>query len=656
MLFDYTSVTADSINAVARATVADGEKLVESALLVRGERTFENTLAPIEEIQRRSVVAYGHGPFLGQVSTDETLRDAGRAAEERLEKWGLDLISRRDLYQAVSAYAETDDAASLEGERARVLERMLRDLRMAGHELDDEGRARVQELRNRLVELGIAFNTNIAEFDDGIEVTRDDLEGMPESYIERLSPGSTEGTYRISMAYPDVVPFFDNSPRRDLRQALAFKFNNRAREKNTEVLDEALRIRAEIAKLFEEPSWAHYSMQVKMAKNPEAVEAFYASLLEPLQSAARAEVAALERLLEADGHEPPLQPWDRAYYHTQQMKNEYGVDPLTVASYFPLEPTVQGMFDITQEVFGLTYEQIDDPKAWHEDVLAYRVIDTETGELIAHFYMDLFPRDGKFSHAAAFPLVPSAVTPDGDAQRPVSAIVANFTKPTAQQPSLLLHDEVVTLFHEFGHILHMSLARTEFARFSGANTEWDFVEAPSQIMENWCWIPSVLQRFARHHETGEPIPDALVEKLASARDLNVSLLTLRQMLLGRLDMDLHNTLDPVDTFALLRDRAQMGLLPFHEGTYFLASFGHLLGGYDAGYYGYLWSEVFGDDMFSRFADEGVLSPAVGMAYRRKVLEPNGTKDADVLLRDFLGREPSNRSFLRKVGIEAPAEA
>ena len=646
MLFDYTSVTAESVADVVDKVIADGEKTVAGVLAVGGPRTFANTMAPLEDIGTASMVAYGCGPFLGQVSTDEAVREAGRRAEETINKWGLDLVSRRDVYEAVSNYADTSEASALTGERSRILEHSLRDFRMAGHELSDEARAEVQALRTRLVEIEIEFATNIAEFDDGIEVGPGDLEGLPDSYVERLAAGEKEGTYRVSMAYPDVVPFFDNSVRRDLREALAFKFGNRAREANAPILDEALRLRSEIAKLFGAASWAHYKMEVKMAKTPEAVEEFYDALLKPLQDGGATEVEALAALLENDGHDLPVRTWDRAYYHTQQMKDEYGVDPQEVASYFSLDDALAGLFDITQEVFGLTYEQVD-ADVWHDDVRAYRVSDATSGEHIAFFYMDLFPREGKFSHAAAFPLAPS-----GPDLRPVSAIVANFTKPTDSEPSLLQHDEVVTLFHEFGHILHMSLSKAEFSRFSSANTEWDFVEAPSQIMENWCWIPSVLERFARHHETGDPIPTKLVEQLVAARNLNVSLFTLRQMLYGRIDMDLHNTLEPVDAEALMQDRSPMGLLPFHDGTNFLASFGHLLGGYDAGYYGYLWSQVFGQDMFSRFEQEGVLSPEVGMDYRREILEPNGTKDAGELLQGFLGREPRNDAFLEKLGISA----
>jgi Zn-dependent oligopeptidase len=230
-------------------------------------------------------------------------------------------------------------------------------------------------------------------------------------------------------------------------------------------------------------------------------------------------------------------------------------------------------------------------------------------------------------------------------------MVANFTKPTTTTPSLLQHSEVETLFHEFGHVLHQNLGRTRLARFSGTNVERDFVEAPSQIMQHWVWRTEVLRRFARHHETGEPIPDRLVEQLVAARRLNVAIHQLRQLQYGWWDQSIHGTDSRLDLDEVLREGARLGLMPFHEGTFSLASFGHLMGGYDAAYYGYMWAEVFGDDMFSRFEEEGVTNPEVGMAYRREVLEKGGSVDADDMLVRFLGREPENTAFLRKLGIE-----
>jgi Zn-dependent oligopeptidase len=460
----------------------------------------------------------------------------------------------------------------------------------------------------------------------------------------------TDGSLQISMAYPHVIPFMEQAERRDLREALAFKFSSRAVDANRPVLQEAVEARERIAQLFGLDSWAHYQMEEKMAKNPAAVEAFYAELIPPLSEGGRAEIAVMADMLATDTESRDLQLWDWRYYDTQLRKREFGIDTNQVAEYFKLEDVIAGMFDLTAEVFGLTYQPVPDAKAWHEEVLLYQILDTASGEHLAYFYADLFPRDGKFSHAAAFPLYPGHREPDGMYRRPISAIVANLTKPTADRPALLQHAEVETLFHEFGHILHMSLTNADFTRFSGANTEWDFVEAPSQIMEEWCWQPEVLQRFARHYQTGEPIPEELVNDLVRARHLNVALHTLRQVSFGVFDMGLHGPGDHSD-MDLIHERAEtVGLLPPHEGTFFPASFGHLLGGYDAGYYGYLWSKVYGLDMFSRFAEEGVTSPEVGQRYRREILEPGGSLDGDQLLRNFLGREPSNEAFLHHIGI------
>ena len=652
MPYDYSAVTPGSVTGAVDEAVDRCRTLAEEAAGAGGPRTFDNTLAPLEEAGRLLGAAYGRGPFLGQVSPDEETRRAARRAEERMGKWALEMTARRDLFRAVSGYAATEEAAGLEGERARVLERTLRDFRMAGHELSDRDREEVRRRRSRLVEIGVAFAANLAEYEDALRVTEEDLAGLPPGYVARLSAGDVPGTRRITMDYPDVIPFMENSPRRDLREALAFKFGNRARESNTPLLEEALRLRAEIAELFGAPSWAHHAMREKMAARPEAVEEFYDSLLGPLTEAGLREREKMETALAAEDHAPPVAPWDRAWCHTEQLKREYGVDPLEAAAYFPLESVLDGLFEITQTVFGLRYEPLPGAPVWHPDVRAYRMTDAADGSLLAHFYMDLHPRPGKFGHAAVFPLAPCGRGPDGRRRRPECAIVANFTRPSPDRPSLLLHDEVVTLFHEFGHVLHMSLAQTDFARFASANTEPDFVEAPSQIMENWCWEASVLGSFARHYQTGRPIPEELVNRLAAVKNLNAGLLNLRQIMLGQIDLELHSAPPPADYEDLLRRRAAASLLPYQEGTFFLASFGHLLGGYDAGYYGYLWSQVFGADMFSRFAEaeEGVLSPRVGMEYRRKVLEPGGSRDASLMLRDFLSRPPNNEAFLRHLGL------
>ena len=648
-MFDYTSVTSDGISEDIDRALAMADELVKGVVDAETTRTYATVMQPLDDISDILQRAFGETAFMGYVHLDKDVRDAGNQAEEKIQKWGVELVFRPDLYRAVKEFSESPEAAALEGEQARFLQFWLRDLRRAGHELDETSRTEVKKLTERMVEVGIAFQRNIDEHKDHLVVTKEDLEGLPDSYVENLERGDNQDTYHIGLSYPDVVPFMENSARRDLREQLLRKFNSRAVEPNRPLLEEAVATRGRIAELFGQPSWAHHQMEEKMAKTPEAVRAFYAALTPGLTEGGQSELKVMEALLQTDGEEAPLQVFDRSYYETQLRKTEFGVDPMEVAGYFPLQQVIDGMLEITGDVFGVEYRKVETP-VWHPDVLTYAIHDRESGELTSHFHMDLFPRDGKFSHAAAFPLVSGRRLPDGSYQKPLSAIVANFTKPGSDRPSLLQHSEVVTFFHEFGHILHQTMTKAEITRFAGSSTENDFVEAPSQIMENWTWRPEILRRFARHYQTGEPIPDRLVEQLVAAKNLNIALLTLRQATFGLLDMWLHDEVPEKDLDGILQRATDVSLFPPHEGTFFPASFGHLLGGYDAGYYGYLWSEVYGDDMWSRFDDEGVDNPVVGLEYRRVILERGGSIDGMDMLREFLGREPNNRAFLKRLGI------
>lgn len=650
MLYDYTTITASEVRDVVARAIEQGDALVDAIITVAGPRTWDNTLQPLDDLDALVNAADGIGPFMARVHPDRAVRDVAQEAEEQLAKWGTDLAFRRDLFEAVAAYAATDQAAGLEGEQARFLEFTMRDFRRAGHELSAEDRAELQRLSTRMVELGVAFSRNIDEAQGWLDLTRDQLAGVPDGVIDGLGAGEADGTHRVTIDYPDYFPFMDEAHDRGLRRRLQHIFFNKAVDENEPILQEAIATRHRIAELFGQPSWSHHAMELKMAKSPEPVEQMYDGILPGLTALGRTELADLESVLDGEG---PVQPWDYRYLHTKIKRDRFGIDTLAVAEYFPLRQTLDGMFEITQEVFGLRYTEIEDPKAWHPDVVAYDIHDATTDEHLATFYMDLFPREGKFGHAAAFDLVGAHLEPDGYVT-PVTAIVANFTKPTASAPSLLRHDEVVTLFHEFGHVLHNSLGHTRLVRFSGFKSEWDFVEAPSQIMEHWSWNADVLSGFARHHETGDPIPAEMVAQLVAARDLHIGLFFLRQATFGKLDLAFHGPGAEKDLRAIDRETTAIGLFPFHEGTFYPAGFGHLFG-YDAGYYGYLWSKVYGDDMFSRFEREGILSPTVGADYRTMILGPGGSKDPMDMLRDFLGREPNEEAFLRFIGI-APAAA
>ena len=649
MTHSYSTLTAAQIEAGSDRALAEASEILDEMVAAKDERTFENTLSALDRVAD----VFGHAKhtftFMGYVHPDKKVRSAGKDAEEKMDKFAAEIYFRDDVYAAVTGFEETDEAGALEGEQARFLEKVNRSLVKAGHDLDSEDRDAVKERTLRLKELEVRFAQNIDEWEAWILVTKEDCDGLPDSWIDALETDEETGKLKVTIAYPHLIPFLDNATRRDLREELRFKYLTVAVDENRAILEEGVRLRQEIADTFDQPSWAHHRLDDRMAKTPERVESFYKDLREPLTDRGLEEVAVVAKLLEADTADTKVQSWDWGYYDTQQRKTDYGVDPFEVANYFPLPQVLDGMFELTSEMFGIAFEEIKDFESWHEDVQMFAIRDAATGEELARFYLDLFPREGKYGHAAEFPLIPSRRLADGSYQNPICAMVTNFTKPTEDAPSLLQHQEVETLFHEFGHVLHQNLGRTELAAFSGTNVERDFVEAPSQIMENWIWLADVLTRFAKHYKTGEPIPSDLVDQLVAAKNLNKGRFYLGQMSLGYLDQQIHagpdRDLDAIDLIA-----NDIGLLPPHEGTFRMASFGHLMGGYDAAYYGYMWSDVYGDDMFSRFEEEGVTNPEVGMAYRKAILEKGGSVDPDDMLRDFLGRESNNEAFLRKLGI------
>lgn len=642
--------TPQAVTDLVDAAITRADALLE-AVCATDDPSWHTVMAPLDEITDVVQRANGRGAFLGHVHDDAQMRAAARAGEERLDQWAVAMVFREDLHRAVTAYATTDEAAALDAVRARLLDHTLRDLRRAGHDLAPDARAELQTLTARLVELGVQFQQHLADHDDAIVVTADDVEGLPDGWFEQLPLGKAPGTRRVTMVYPHAIPFLEHARRRDLREQLQQKFDSRAVDTNLPLLEEAVRARRGIAELFGEPSWAHHQLRTRMAEDPATVRAFYHDLVPSLTTAATAEIEDLRQLLADDLDDPDvtLQRWDWRYAHAR-MQTRHGVDGQKVAAYLELDRVLAGLLDVTGDVFGLDYAPVD-LDTWHPDVRSLEVHDRATGTLLAHVHLDLFPREGTFGHAAVFTIEKGRRRDDGSWQLPVAALVTNLPEPGPDRPSLLSHPEVETLFHEFGHVLHHVLTTVELTRFSGIGTERDFVEAPSQIMEHWTWRPEVLARFARHHDTDEVIPTSLVDAMVTARNLNVALQTLRQVQFGMLDQLLHDEdAATADIDDCVRRSEELMLLGHQEGTCYATGFGHLMSGYDAGYYGYLWSEVYGDDMFQRFAEEGVLSPEVGADYRREVLAPGGTRDAIDLVESFLGRPSDNRAFLAKLGI------
>jgi len=332
-------------------------------------------------------------------------------------------------------------------------------------------------------------------------------------------------------------------------------------------------------------------------------------------------------------------------------KKEYKVNENEIKLYFPVDVVVKGLLDVYQELLGLKFIKVENPSVWHPDVEMFEVFDANHGEFVGQFYIDMFPRDGKYTHAAAFGLQKAFILPDGTWQHPAAAIVCNFTKPTPEQPSFLKHDEVETFFHEMGHIFHNICSKAKYHRFSGTSVERDFVEAPSQMLENWCWEKSILLRVSQHKDTGHPLPDDLLDKMIKSKLANVGLLNCRQLFFGKYDMFVHTRPDPGDLGVLYGNlREQITKIRNTPGTNGAAAWGHIFSGYDASYYGYMWSEVYSCDMFELFKKSDIMSKELGAQYRKIILEKGGTQDAMDLLKEFLGREPEKLPFLEQKGL------
>ncbi|MFO0840343.1 MAG: M3 family metallopeptidase [Phycisphaerae bacterium] len=643
--------------------VADALKRAESAAAAivavpPDKRTFENTVVALDDVVTRLQTETGLTQFMAHVSTDAKEREAGQTAEEHVSNWLIELGKREDVYHAVKAFADTKP--KLEGEAARLLAHTMRDYRRAGMDLAAEQREKLKQIEKEIVRLGLEFEKNIRQDETRVPLTVDELRGASAELLATI-PRSGD-LYLVGMDYPTFNPLLEQAENEITRQKVWTAYKRRGGKVNVAILENVLALRAEAAKLLNYASAADFETEVRMSKSAAAVRKFYDQLRPLVRKKAQLdldELTAAKREHTGDA-KATLRPWDQPFYEQYLMKKRYAVDSEKVREYFPMQRVVDGLFSITQSLYGLEYRDVTaragtkDRPLWHPDVKLYEVWDKATNQLLGEFYLDLYPRPNKYSHAAQWGLIEHKVYADGTSQRPLAALVCNFTKPTPDKPSLLTHEEVETFFHEFGHCLHTIVSEARYGRFSGTSVARDFVEAPSQMFENWVWDADVLRTFARHYQTGEPFPDALLDGMLKARYLASGLKAEHQFYYGLVDLTYHSSADgKLDTTKTQNDLfAQTELFAPVSETYFQASFGHLMG-YQAGYYGYMWSLVYAQDIFSRFKELGMLSPEAGMYYRKKILARGGTVDEIDLVRDYLGREPDMKPFLEHLGLKAP---
>lgn len=621
---------AASVEAQCNAALAAGQAVRETIAL--DGATGQEIIRGFDDLSLAIDTTYGWTQLMFSVHPDKPIREAAERCEKSLSKFLNEVSLDRALYEAAGRV----DADRLEGLAKRVHAHQMRDFRRSGVSQDDAVRAKLAKLHEEMVELGQVFQKNVRADVRNIKI--DDasrLKGLPQDFIDAHAPDD-DGQIILTTNYPDFFPIQTYVEDSKLRQDLYEQFMQRAYPANGDVLLSLLKKRHEYARLLGYPSWAAYVTEDKMIGSAEATDAFIRQIAGIARPRMEEDLKLLlKRKKEDDPKADSIEVWDRFYYVGKVREADFGFDSRTVRPYFPYAQVRTGILDLYGELFGLRFVQDKDAEVWHESVEAF---DVYTGDQhMARFFLDMHPRDGKYQHAAMFPIQ----TGLDNGRMPMASLVCNFPDPSkGDGKALMEHKQVVTYFHEFGHLIHHLLAtRGDYVKLAGINVEWDFVEAPSQILEEWAWDTAVLQSFAKHVDTGEPIPAEMVKKMRDAEEFGLGANVMRQVFYTAYSFYLHHR-DPTSlalddyTDEIFRDYSPY---PRFDGSYVYANFGHLIG-YSAIYYTYQWSLAISKDLFTRFKSAGLLDPGVAKHYRESILEPGGTQDAADLVRTFLERE------------------
>jgi thimet oligopeptidase len=629
---------ADKFARDCRASLARAREILPAILAVKEPRTADNTLVPYNEmlvaIERSSATS----GLIHSVHPDKSIRDAAETCEQETAAFVNELRLNRELFEAFNAL----DTTGMDADTSRLVTRALRDFRRSGVDKDEATRKRIKEIDDELVVLGQQFSRNIV--DDVRHIALKDpseMKGLPKDYIDSHKPND-KGEILITTNYPDYIPFMSYAESPDLRRELYVASRARGDRTNGEVLVKILKLRTEKVKLLGYASWADYATEDKMMKTGKNAANFIERVSKTAQKRAQRDYAELLRYKKKnlDRSATRVDDHEKTFLENKVKAESYSYDAQEVRPYFPYKQVEQGLLDITAEMYGVQYRPAAGAEIWHQDVRAFDVMRGE--QKVGRIFLDMHPREGKYQHAAQFTLRSGVV----GAQLPEGVLVCNFPNPRTDPPALMEHDDVVTMFHEFGHLMHHVLGgQQRWIEQSGVATEWDFVEAPSQMFEEWAWSHDTLKRFARHHETGAVIPDELVQRMRRADKFGIGLQTVQQMFYASVSLRFH-TLDPAGLDMLREVRSlQEKYTPFKfvEGTSFHTNFGHL-NGYSALYYTYMWSLVIAKDLLTPFHKNGLMNHEWTFKYRDAILARGGTKDAADLVKDFLGREFSFKAF------------
>lgn len=619
------------------------------------ERTFENTVEAADRVAARLYIMLKVAWTLQNVTPDSALRVAAQEAMVTLKNRSVDLIENNvALYRAIKEYAQgAAKTATLNTEEKYFLKHTLEQFEKNGLSFPEVQQEQIKKLKKEIAQLRLAFDTNIASVNDCVTLQHADLAGCPDDFIETLKKDD-QGNYSVGVDYPTYFMVMDHCAVATTREKLWKAFSNRAYPANEQVLIKMIAARDAWAKALGFASYAHLELSDEMAKSPERVHAFLDELAEKSSAKVADEMALLKQDLPTDvvlTDKGQFRPCDLRYVLTQYKKKHAALDEEKIKEYFPMQKTVDEMFDIYEQFLGVKFRQEKLPGLWHEDA-QYIGVYTREGALLGHILLDMYPRPQKYSHACMEAIVPAVRAKNGVYCPPVIIIISNFNKPTADRPALFSQNDVFTLFHELGHALHGLFGATQMAGFSGTNVKLDFVEMPSQILEEWLFDAAIMKKVSGHYITGEPLPDELIEKIIAAKRCDAGLMVRRQVMQGKLSLMLFEAGEQKNPSALhkkLVEQLLSDIVVFDSANNFPASFGHL-GEYGSRYYCYMWSKVYALDMFEHIKKFGLLNYEIGKHYIEKVIGKGGSVDPEILIADFLGRQPTTDAFLKDLGL------
>ena len=667
LLPPFSEIAPEQVEPAVDQLLADCRAAVARALQGNDAPDWKNLVLPIEQSMDRLSKSWSPVSHMNSVVNSDELRDAYNACLPKLSQFWTEMGQNQQLFEAYSKLAGSDAYQQLDQAQKKVIDNTLRDFRLSGIALNDGEKQRYGELQQKLSELTTKFSENVMDATDGwskLITDETELAGLPESALaaaQQMAESKGEQGWMITLDFPSYFAVITYADNRELRHEIYAAFATRASDQgpgagkwdNSAIMTEILSLRSELAVLLGFENYAEFSLATKMAETPDQVEKFLMDLAEKSRPQARTEFEELQNFALEEFSEPELQAWDISYYGEKLKQARYAISQEELRPYFPMPKVLEGMFGVTGKLFGIEITEVEEFDSWHEDARLFNV--SRDGELIARFFLDPFARAKKRGGAWMDDCRVRRRLDDGVLQLPVAYLVCNFNPPVGDDPALLTHNEVTTLFHEFGHGLHHMLTRIEYADVSGINgVAWDAVELPSQFLENWCYEPEALQLISGHYQTGETLPTELLEKMLAAKNFQSGMMMVRQLEFSLFDFQLHREYEAgkTDVQTLLdRVRSQVAVLTPPAFNRFQHSFSHIFaGGYAAGYYSYKWAEVLSADAFSRFEEEGVFNTDTGRSFRENILEMGGSKEPMELFVAFRGREPSVEPLLRHSGI------